>query len=53
MNIKMFHGNNLRHELLLTMKNQIRECIWKLYVNWCQIILSKAQISKIIQSGDF
>ena len=34
MNIKMFNGNNLPHELLLTerQKSKLRKCIWKQYV---------------------
>ena len=50
---KMFNGNNLSHELLLTTRQKIKlrnafnnnmSTDWK---------LSKAQISKIVQSGGF
>ena len=45
-NIKMFHGNNLPHELLLTTrKKKLRNTFEN------NIKLSKAQISKIIQPG--
>ena len=45
-NIKMFHGNNLSHELLLTTrKKKLRNTFEN------NIKLSKAQISKIIQPG--
>ena len=46
MNIKMFHGNNLPHELLLTTREKkLRNAFEK------NIKLSKAEISKIIQPG--
>ena len=46
MNIKMFHGNNLPHELLLTTREKkLRNAFEN------NIKLSKAQISKIIQPG--
>ena len=51
MNARMFNGNNLPHELLLTtrqttkLRNTIENNV-STYIN-----LSKAQISKIIQSG--
>ena len=51
MNVKMFNGNNLPHELLLTtrkatrLKNPIENNMST------DIKLSKVQISKIIQSG--
>ena len=53
MNAKMFNGNNLPHELLLTtrqttkLRNAIKDNLQT------DIKLSKAQISKIIQSGGF
>ena len=53
LNAKMFNGNNLPHELLLTtrqttkLKNSIENNMPT------DIKLSKAQISKIIQSGGF
>ena len=53
MNAKMFNGNNLPHELFLTtgqttkLKNAIESNMST------DIKLSKAQISKIIQSGGF
>ena len=53
MNIKMFNGNNLPHKLLLTPrpKTKLRNAFNN---NMCtDIKLSKAQISKIIQSGGF
>ena len=53
MNARMFNGNNLPHELLLTTRHttELRNAI----ENNLQtgIKLSKAQISKIIQSGGF
>ena len=51
MNIKMFNGNNLPHELLLTtsQKTKLRNAFEKNMS--IDIKLSKAQISKIFQSG--
>ena len=53
MNIKMFNGNNLPHELLLTaiQKAKLRNA-FKNYMS-TDIKLSKAQICKIFQSGGF
>ena len=53
MNIKMFDGNNLPHELLLTTRQTIklRNAIESNVST--DIKLCKAQISKIIQSGGF
>ena len=53
MNIKMFNGNNLPHELLLTTRQatKIRSAIENNIST--DIKLSRAQISKIIQSGGF
>ena len=51
--LKMFAGNNLPHELLLTTreKTKLRNAFNnKMSIN---LKLSKAQISKIIQSGGF
>ena len=53
MNIKMFEGNNLPHELLLTTRQKT-----KLRNNFensmsTDIKFSKAQIAKIIQYGGF
>ena len=49
MNARIFNGNNLPHELFLTQRQ-----ITKLRNNLqTDIKLSKAQISKIIQSGGF
>ena len=50
-NIKMFDGKNLPHELLLTtrQKTKLRNAIEN-YMS-TDIKLSKTQISKIIQSG--
>ena len=51
--LKMFNGNNLPHELLLTtrQKAKLRNDLYKNMST--DIKLSKAQISKIIQSGGF
>ena len=47
--LKMFNGNNLPHELLLTTgQKKAKKCFW----NAIDIKFSKAQISKIIKSGD-
>ena len=53
MNIKMFNGNDLLHELLLTtrQKTKLRNAFENNMST--DIKLSKAQISKIIQSGGF
>ena len=53
MNIKMFNGNNLPHELLLTtsQKTKLRN-VFGNNVS-IDIKLSKAQVSKVIQSGGF
>ena len=53
MNIKMFHGNNLPHELSLTarQKSNVRNTFKNNMST--DIRLSKSQISKIIQSGGF
>ena len=53
MNIKMFNGNNLRHELLLTtrQKTKLRNAFGNIIST--DIKLPKAQISTIIQSGGF
>ena len=53
MNAKMFNGNNLSHELLLTTRQttKLRNAIENNLQT--DIKLSKAQISKIIQSGGF
>ena len=53
MNLKMLDGNDLPHELLLTIR-QIPKLRNALNNNMStDIKLSKAQISKIIQSGEF
>ena len=53
MNVKMFAANNLPHELLLT-KRQTMKLRNAMESNMStDIKLSKAQISKIIQSGGF
>ena len=51
--LKMFHENDLRYELLLTtrQKTQLRNAFNNNMSTG--IKLSKAQISKIIQSGEF
>ena len=53
MNAKMFNGNNLPHELLLTTRQttKLRNPIENNFQT--DIKLSKAQIPKIIQSGGF
>ena len=50
--LKMFNGNNLRHELLLTtrQKTKARNAFNNMSTN---LKLSKAQISEIIKSGGF
>ena len=52
-NLKMFNENNLPHELLLTIrqKTKIKNAFNNNMPSY--IKLSKAQISKIIQSGGF
>ena len=52
-NAKMFNGNNLPHELLLTIRQttKLRNAIKNNLQT--DIKLSKAQISKIIQFGGF
>ena len=53
MNARMFSGNNLPHELLLTTRQttKLRNAIENNMLT--DIKLPKAQISKIIQSGGF
>ena len=53
MNVRMFNGNNLPHELLLTTRQttKLRNATEKNIST--DIKLSKVQISKIIQSGVF
>ena len=53
MNARMFNGSNLPHELLLTTRQttKLRNAIKNNMST--NIKLSKAQISKIIQSGGF
>ena len=53
MNLKMFNGNNLLHELLLTtrQKTKLRNALENNMSS--DITLSRAQIAKIIQSGRF
>ena len=50
--LKMFNGNDLPHELLLTtrQKTKLRNAFNNMSTD---LKLSKAQISKIIQSGGF
>ena len=52
-NLKMFNGNNLLHELLLTtrQKTKVRNSFNNIMST--DLKLSKAQISKIIESGGF
>ena len=53
MNAKMFNGNNLLYELFLTTRQttKLRNAIENIMST--DIKLSKAQISKIIQSGGY
>ena len=53
MNLKMFHGNNLPHELLLItrQKTKLRHAFNNNMLT--NLTVSKAQISKIIQPGGF
>ena len=51
MNSRMFNGNNLPHELLLTTRQTTKNSIENDMS--IDIKLSKGQISKIIQSGEF
>ena len=53
MSLKMFNGNDLPHELLLTTRQKIK--LRNAFNNnmSTDLKLSKAQISKIIQSGGF
>ena len=52
MNLKMFDGNDLPHELLLTtQKTKLRNAFNNNMST--DLKLSRAQISKIIQSGEF
>ena len=53
MNFKMFNGNDLPHELLLTTRQKTK--LRNSFNNnmSADLKLSKAQISKIIQSGGF
>ena len=53
MNAKMFNGNNLPHKLLLTTRQTTRLRNATENNMSTDIKLSKAQISKIIQSGGF
>ena len=52
-NLKMFNGNNLLHELLLTtrQKKKLRNALNDNMSS--DLRISKAQVSKTIQSGDF
>ena len=41
LNIKVFEGNNLAHELSLTTRQktwEIKKCIWKQCVNWYKVL---------------
>ena len=51
MNLKMFDGNDLPYELIIDNKTKLRNALNKNLSTG--IKLSKAQISKIIQSGGF
>ena len=53
MNLKMFHGNDLPHELLLItrQKTKLRNAFNNNMLT--NLTLSKAQISEIIQPGGF
>ena len=52
-NLKMFNGNYLPHELLLTTRQKTK--VGNAFNNnmWTDLKLSEAQINKIIQSGGF
>ena len=50
-NVKMFDGNDLPHELLLTTRQKLRNAFNN--NTSADIKLSKTQIAKIIQSGGF
>ena len=52
MSLKMFDGNDLLHELLLTMRKKKPRNAFNNNMS-TQLKLSRAQISKIIQSGGF
>ena len=52
MNLKMFDGNDLPHELLLTARQKNLRNAFNNNMS-TDLKLSKAQISKIIQSGGF
>ena len=52
MSLKMLDGNDLPHELLLTIKQKKLRNAFNNNMS-TDLILSKAQISKIIQSGGF
>ena len=51
--LKMFNGNNLPHELLLTTRQKTKVRNASNNNISTDLKLSKAQISKIIQSGEF
>ena len=53
MNIKMFNGNNLSHELLLTTRQKTKLINASENNISTDIKLSETQISRIIQSGGF
>ena len=51
--LKMFNGNDLQHELLLTTRQKTK--LWNAFNNnmSTDLKLSKARLSKLIQSGGF
>ena len=53
MSLKILHGNNLSHELLLTTRQKTK--LTNAFNNnmSTDLTLSEAQVSKIIQSGGF
>ena len=51
MSLKMFDGNDLPHELLLTTRQKTKLRYAFNNKMWTDIKLSKSQISEIIQSG--
>ena len=51
--LKMFNGNNLPHELLLTTRQKTKERNALNNNTSTDLKLSKAQINKLIQSGGF
>ena len=53
LSLKMFHGNDLPHELLLTARQKAKLRNELNNTMSTDLALSRAQISKLIQSGGF